>query len=53
MADVIRQALVAGVVDELGAGTRLFEGFHHDVGLDILSVHHSSYAVHVRYAVRR
>ena len=25
----------------------------HDVDLDILSVHHSPYAVHVRYAVRR
>jgi dihydrofolate reductase len=61
-ADVIRQALRAGVVDELGIttapvilgrGKRLFEGFDHDVDLKILSVHHAPYAVHVRYAVVR
>jgi hypothetical protein len=59
-ADVIRQALAAGVVDELaistapvvlGAGKRLFDGFTHDLDLEILSVHHSPYAVHTRYAV--
>ena len=59
-ADVIRQALAAGVVDEiaistapvvLGAGKRLFDGFTHDLDLEIRSVHHSRWAVHVRYAV--
>lgn len=61
-ADIIRQALTAGVVDELGISTapvvlgrgkRLFEGFDRDIDLEILSVHHSPYAVHVRYAVVR
>ncbi|MET7806053.1 dihydrofolate reductase family protein [Micromonospora chersina] len=61
-ADIIRQALMAGVVDELGIttapvvlgrGKRLFEGFDRDVDLKIVSVHHSPYAVHVRYAVAR
>ena len=37
----------------LGAGKRLFEGFAHDLDLEIVAVRHSSYAVHVRYAVRR
>lgn len=59
-ADVIRQALAAGVVDELaistapvvlGAGKRLFEGFEQDLDLEIRSVRHSAYATHVRYAV--
>lgn len=60
-ADVIRQAMAAGVVDELalstapvvlGGGKRLFEGFDHDVDLEILDVHPAAYAVHVRYAVK-
>lgn len=61
-ADLIRQGLAAGVVDELaistapvllGGGKRLFDGFTGDEDLDILAVHHSGYAVHVRYGVRR
>jgi dihydrofolate reductase len=61
-ADVIRQALDAGVVDELalsvapvvlGSGKRLFDGFTKDLDLEILSVHHSAFATHTRYAVRR
>ncbi|MEE3921723.1 hypothetical protein V2I01_36130 [Micromonospora sp. BRA006-A] len=32
---------------------RLFEGFDRDVDLEIRAVHHSRYAVHVRYAVSR
>jgi dihydrofolate reductase len=60
-ADVIRQSLAAGVVDELaistapvvlGAGKRLFAGFEQDLDLEIRSVHHSAYATHVRYAVK-
>ena len=61
-ADLVRQGLAAGVVDELalstapvvlGGGKRLFDGFTHDLDLEILSVHPAAYAVHVRYAVRR
>jgi dihydrofolate reductase len=61
-ADVIRQALAAGRVDELvistapvilGAGKRLFEGFDQDVNLQVAEVVGSPYATHVRYIVRR
>lgn len=61
-ADVIRQALAAGYVDELaistapvilGAGKRLFDGFDHDLDLAVHSVHTSQYATHVRYLVKR
>jgi dihydrofolate reductase len=61
-ADVIRQALAAGRVDDLiistapvilGAGKRLFAGFEHDLELEVASVYSSPYATHVRYAVRR
>jgi dihydrofolate reductase len=61
-ADVIRQALAAGRVDELavstapvilGAGKRLFDGFDRDIDLQVLKVVSSPYATHVRYAVVR
>ena len=42
---------VAPVV--LGGGKRLFDGFAHDLDLEILAVHHSPYAVHTRYRVVR
>ncbi|WP_228500182.1 dihydrofolate reductase family protein [Nocardioides agariphilus] len=59
-ADVIRQALLAGVVDTLvistapvilGAGKRLFDGFEKDVDLRIASVHPSEWATHTTYDV--
>ena len=59
-ADVIRQALAAGKVDELilstapvilGAGKRLFDGFHHDIELEVAKVYSSPLATHVRYTV--
>jgi dihydrofolate reductase len=59
-ADLIRQALTAGVVDEiglsiapvtLGAGKRLLDGV--DVVLAPLEVRQSAYATHIWYAVRR
>ena len=61
-ADVIRQALAAGHVDELalstapvvlGAGKRLFEGFDHDIELEIVRVYTSPLATHTRYRVKR
>jgi dihydrofolate reductase len=61
-ANVIRQALAAGRVDELvlstapvilGAGKRLFDGFDHDVNLAIVKTVSSTYATHVRYAVQK
>ena len=60
-ADLIRQGLAAGVVDELaistapvvlGRGKRLFEGFDHDLDLEVRGVWSSPYATHVRYAVK-
>jgi dihydrofolate reductase len=61
-ADVIPQALAAGYVDEpaistaplvLGGGKRLFDGFEHDVELEVQRVYTSPYATHVRYTVKR
>jgi dihydrofolate reductase len=61
-ADVIRQGLDAGEVDELvistapvilGAGKRLFDGFAKDTDLRILEVVQSPYVSHVRYAVEK
>ena len=61
-ADVIRQGLDAGEVDELvistapvilGAGKRLFDGFAKDSDLRILEVVQSPFVSHVRYAVEK
>lgn len=61
-ADLIRQALRAGVVDELtittapvvlGAGKRLFEGFEASLDLEPLRVLSSPLATHVTYRVVR
>jgi dihydrofolate reductase len=60
-ASTVRQALAAGVVDELvldfvpvllGAGEALFEGVP-DLGLEPVEVIHSPLATHVRYRVAR
>jgi dihydrofolate reductase len=61
-ADVIRQALRAGHVEELaisiapvtlGRGKRLFEGFDESLNLEQLSVLHSPLATHITYRVLR
>jgi dihydrofolate reductase len=61
-ADVIRQALRAGDLDELsisvapvvlGAGKRLFEGFDKAVDLELIRTYSSSLATHIRYRVVR
>ena len=61
-ADVIRQALRAGWVDELtisiaptvlGDGKRLFEGFGESVTLEHLELRQSPFATHITYRVIR
>jgi dihydrofolate reductase len=61
-ADVIRQALEAGLVDELsiivapvvlGGGKRLFEGFGTSLELEQLGVRQGQYATFIDYRVKR
>jgi dihydrofolate reductase len=60
-ADVIRQALAGGYVDELtiivapvvlGAGKRLFEGFTQSLDLEHLGVRQSQFATFIDYRVK-
>jgi dihydrofolate reductase len=60
--DVIRQALADGLVDVLalstaplvlGGGKRLFDGFDHDIDLEIREVYTGPYATHTIYEVVR
>ena len=61
-ADVIRQALRAGLVDQLsisiapvvlGAGKRLFDGFDETIGLEHVGLRQSPFATHITYRVVR
>jgi dihydrofolate reductase len=61
-ADIIRQALAAGIVDELttviapvvmGAGKRLFDGFSQSLDLEQLGVRQSAFATFISYDVKR
>ena len=61
-ADVIRQALEAGLVDELtiivapvvlGGGKRLFDGFTRSLELEHLGVRQSPFATFIDYRVKR
>src|SRR2546421_141896 len=60
-ADVIRQALEAGLVDELtiiiapvilGAGKQLFDGFTRSLDLEHLGIRQSPYATFIDYRIR-
>jgi dihydrofolate reductase len=60
-ADIIRQALAAGIVDELtiivapvvlGGGKRLFEGFSQPLDLEHLGVRQSPFATFIDYRVK-
>jgi dihydrofolate reductase len=59
--EIIRQALAAGIVDELtiivapvvlGGGKRLFEGFEESLELEHLGVRQSPFATFIDYAVK-
>jgi len=61
-ADLIRQALTAGLVDELtiiiapvtlGAGKRLFDGFGESLELEHLGVRQSPFATFIDYRVKK
>jgi dihydrofolate reductase len=61
-AEIIRQALDAGIVDELsiiiapvtlGAGKLLFEGFSKSLELEHLGVRQSQFATFIDYRVNR
>lgn len=61
-ADLIRQALAAGLVDELtiiiapvtlGAGKRLFDGFGASLDLEHLGVRQSPFATFISYRVKK
>jgi dihydrofolate reductase len=61
-ADTIRQALSAGIVDELtiivapiilGDGKRLFDGFSHSLELDQIGVRQSRFATFIDYRVKQ
>jgi dihydrofolate reductase len=61
-ADLIRQALAAGLVDELtiiiapvtlGAGKRLFDGFDESLELEHLGVRQSPFATFIDYRVKK
>jgi dihydrofolate reductase len=59
--DIIRQALAAGLVDELtiiiapvilGGGKRLFDGFEESIDLEHIGVRQSEYATFIDYRIR-